>query len=70
MTTLQKLSNHLAMLIPRTGDLQEKQTRDLEHLQLMVPDRWEELYQNRDSLANMVNSDFCGKVNIPHDLMW
>jgi SNF2 family DNA or RNA helicase len=61
--TLQKLSNHLALLIPNSSDSREKQERDLEFLQKMVPDRWEELYANRDSLFNLSNPDFCGKVS-------
>ena len=65
MTTLQKLSNHLALLIPRSEDLVDKQSRDLDFLQMMVPDRWKELYENRDSLPTMSNPDFCGKVSLP-----
>jgi len=63
--TLQKLSNHLALLIPNSLDSSEKQQRDLEFLQKMVPDRWEELYANRESLFNLSNPDFCGKVGCP-----
>lgn len=63
--TLQKLSNHLALLIPNSLDSREKQERDLDFLQKMVPDRWEELYTNRDSLFNLSNPDFCGKVSCP-----
>ncbi len=63
--TLQKLSNHLALLIPNSSDSREKQERDLDFLQKMVPDRWEELYTNRDSLFNLSNPDFCGKVSYP-----
>jgi hypothetical protein len=62
ITTLQKLSNHLALLIPNSGDPQDKQQRDLDFLQKMVPDRWRELYANRDSLLNLSNPEFCGKV--------
>lgn len=65
--TLQKLSNHLALLIPNSLDASEKQLRDLEFLQKMVPDRWEELYANRESLFNLSNPDFCGKVIIKSD---
>jgi hypothetical protein len=60
--TLQKLSNHLALLIPSSQDQPEKQNRDLDFLREMVPDRWKELYDNRDSLFNLANPDFCGKV--------
>jgi hypothetical protein len=61
--TLQKLSNHLALLIPNSSDLSEKQERDLAFLQEMVPDRWEDLYANRESLFNLSNPEFCGKVD-------
>ena len=62
MITLQKLSNHLALLIPNALDQSEKQERALAFLQQMVPERWKELYSNRDSLLNLANPDFCGKV--------
>jgi hypothetical protein len=62
--TLQKLSNHLALLIPNADDKLEKQERDLEFLQEMVPDLWEELYANRESIKNLSNPKFCGKVSM------
>ncbi|KFX88640.1 hypothetical protein V490_07491 [Pseudogymnoascus sp. VKM F-3557] len=64
IATLQKLSNHLALLIPSSTDPQEKQTRDLDFLQTMVPDRWEDLYNHRDSLFNLSNPEFCGKWRV------
>ncbi len=67
--TLQKLSNHLALLIPNSDDLKEKQERDLEFLQTMVPSRWEELYKNRNSITNLSNPDFCGKWLILRKLL-
>ncbi|PSS27471.1 hypothetical protein M430DRAFT_112291 [Amorphotheca resinae ATCC 22711] len=69
ITTLQKLSNHLALLIPNSQDPQEKQERDLEFLQKMVPDGWQDLYANRDSLFNLAKPDFCGKWNILKKLL-
>lgn len=60
--TLQKLSNHLALLLPNSKDPKDKQERDLEFLQEMMPDQWEELYANRESIKNLSNPDFCGKV--------
>ncbi|KAK6607593.1 DNA excision repair protein [Botrytis cinerea] len=69
MTTLQKLSNHLALLLPNDGDPREKQERDLEFLQLMLPDRWEELYKARDSIANLSNPEFCGKWKVLRKLL-
>ncbi|KFZ02202.1 hypothetical protein V500_00377 [Pseudogymnoascus sp. VKM F-4518 (FW-2643)] len=64
IATLQKLSNHLALLIPSSTDPQEKQTRDLDFLQTMVPDRWEDLYNHRDSIFNLSNPEFCGKWRV------
>lgn len=65
IATLLKLSNHLALLIPSASDPSDKQQRDLDFLQQMVPDRWEDLYNNRDSLFNLSNPEFCGKVGFP-----
>lgn len=66
--TLQKLSNHLALLIPRTEDQRERQERDIEMLQIMMPDQWEELYRNRDSILSLSNPEFCGKVGTTFDV--
>lgn len=62
IATLQKLSNHLALLIPNSNDQSEKQERDLEFLKKMVPEDWKMLYANRESLFNLSNPEFCGKV--------
>jgi SNF2 family DNA or RNA helicase len=69
ISTLQKLSNHLALLIPNANDPREKQQRDLDFLMAMVPDKWRELYGNRDSLFNLSNPDFCGKWKILKNLL-
>lgn len=61
IAVLQKLSNHLALLIPNSADPPDKRVRDLEFLQTMVPHKWRELYENRDSLFNLSNPEFCGK---------
>lgn len=62
--TLQKLSNHLAILIPQGSDPKEKQAKDVETLQLVLPDQWKELYRNRDSILNYSNPEFCGKWKV------
>jgi hypothetical protein len=62
ITNLQKLANHLALLIPNNKDPPDKQERDLDLLKKMVPDRWRELYANRESLFNLSNPEFCGKA--------
>ncbi|TVY84329.1 Switch protein [Lachnellula suecica] len=67
--TLQKLSNHLALLIPNSADVSDKQERDLDFLRDMVPDRWRDLYAHRDSLVNLSNPEFCGKWRILRKLL-
>ncbi|KAI9757781.1 MAG: hypothetical protein M4579_003317 [Chaenotheca gracillima] len=66
---LQKLSNHLAILIPQGQDHKDKQAKDLATLQICVPDGWKELYQNRDSIINYSNADFCGKWKVLRKLL-
>ncbi|KAI9814683.1 MAG: hypothetical protein M1832_005682 [Thelocarpon impressellum] len=66
---LQKLSNHLAILIPQGSDSKEKQGKDLEMLQVVLPDQWKELYRNRDSILNYSNPEFCGKWKVLKKLL-
>ncbi|KAJ0419253.1 P-loop containing nucleoside triphosphate hydrolase protein [Aspergillus carlsbadensis] len=61
---LQKLSNHLAILIPQGIDSREKQEKDKEMLEIAVPGQWESLYRSRDSLINYANPEFCGKWKV------
>ncbi|EKD14452.1 hypothetical protein MBM_07173 [Drepanopeziza brunnea f. sp. 'multigermtubi' MB_m1] len=58
---LQKLSNHLAILLPNDKDPPEKRNRDLDMLRDMLPDHWDTLYANRGNLATLSNPEFCGK---------
>ena len=69
ITYLQKLSNHLAILIPQSSDPKEKQDRDLEMLQVAVPDQWRDLYRHPDSILNYSNPEFCGKWKILKKLL-
>ncbi|KAK2756960.1 hypothetical protein FQN54_004928 [Arachnomyces sp. PD_36] len=66
---LQKLSNHLAIVIPQGTDPKEKQDKDLELLQIAVPDQWKELYRNRSSILNFSNPEFCGKWKVLKKLL-
>ncbi|KAK8048766.1 hypothetical protein PG994_010496 [Apiospora phragmitis] len=59
--SLQKLSNHLTLLIPQHTEVSTKQTRDLKYLQAAVPDNWRTLYNNRDSLLSLSDPEYCGK---------
>ncbi|KAL8690307.1 MAG: hypothetical protein Q9224_004436, partial [Gallowayella concinna] len=69
MQNLLKLSNHLALLIPQSTDPRDRQDKDLELLQTAVPDRWQELYRNRDSILNYSNPEFCGKWKVLKKLL-
>ena len=69
IATLQKLSNHLAILIPQGTDPKEKQDKDLNMLQIALPKQWRELYHNRDSILNYSNPEFCGKWKILKKLL-
>lgn len=67
--TLQKLANHVAILIPQSGDAKEKAEKDLETLQIAMPDRWRDLWRDRDSIMNYANPEFCGKWKILKKLL-
>ena len=67
--TLQKLSNHLGLLIPQGSEPQEKQAKDLDTLELVVPDQWRDLYRNRDSILVYSNPEFCGKWKVLKKLL-
>lgn len=69
IAVLQKLSNHLAILIPQGNDSNEKQEKDKEMLQIALPDQWEELYRSRDSIVNYANPEFCGKWKVLRKLL-
>ena len=69
ISNLQKLANHLAILIPQGTDPKEKQDKDLNMLQIAVPDQWRQLYRNRDSILNFSNPEFCGKWKIMKKLL-
>ncbi|MCJ1476268.1 hypothetical protein MMC13_004934 [Lambiella insularis] len=69
ISNLQKLANHLAILIPQGTDPQEKQEKDLNMLQIAVPNLWRQLYRSRDSILNYSNTEFCGKWKILKKLL-
>ncbi|GKT44909.1 SWR1-complex protein 4 [Colletotrichum spaethianum] len=70
VTTLQKLSNHLTLLIPAGGsDQDEKHQREMRTLQTCCPDTWLHLYKNRDAIMNLANPEFCGKWKVLKKLL-
>ena len=69
IAVLQKLSNHLAILIPQGTDLLEKHEKDRDMLEIAVPAQWEKLMRTRDSIVNYANPDFCGKWKVLRKLL-
>lgn len=69
MMTLQKLSNHLGLLIPQESGTKEQQDKDLENLFTAVPDMASELWATRRELRHYSNVNFCGKWRILSKLL-
>ncbi|PHH62996.1 hypothetical protein CDD81_6421 [Ophiocordyceps australis] len=69
MIVLQKLANHLTLLVPMTTDLEQKHQSELETLRTCVPDQWESLYKHRDHIRNLVDAEFCGKWKVMRKLL-
>ncbi|OAQ98718.1 hypothetical protein LLEC1_03304 [Akanthomyces lecanii] len=69
MMSLQKLSNHMTLLVPSATDLEGKQDSELNTLKICVPDRWQSLYAHRDQIGNLVNPEFCGKWKVMKKLL-
>ncbi|KAF4445722.1 hypothetical protein F53441_10564 [Fusarium austroafricanum] len=69
MIVLQKLANHLTLLVPWTTDLKAKHESDLDTLRTCLPEQWEHLYDNRDRIKNLVNPEFCGKWKVLKKLL-
>ncbi|KAH7066185.1 P-loop containing nucleoside triphosphate hydrolase protein [Paraphoma chrysanthemicola] len=64
MITLQKLANHLALIVPPSSEPQEKQAKDLETLQTACPRAWRDLFKIRDNILNQSQREFCGKWKV------
>jgi DNA excision repair protein ERCC-6-like 2 len=69
LVTLQKLANHLALLIPAGEADKDRHDKDLEKMQLALPGLWKDLYRNRDSILNYAKQDFCGKWRVLKKLL-
>lgn len=64
MMVLQKVANHLTLLVPSTTDTDTRHKGELATLKKCVPDIWQELYTHRDQIRNLVNPEFCGKWKV------
>ncbi|KFA45965.1 hypothetical protein S40293_07295 [Stachybotrys chartarum IBT 40293] len=69
MIVLQKLANHLILLVPTHMDNEAKHESELRTLQICLPDGWKALYNERDKIRNLVNPEFCGKWNVLKKLL-
>jgi SNF2 family DNA or RNA helicase len=69
MVTLQKLANHLALIVPQSSEPKEKQAKDTELLQIACPDHWKDLFKIRDSILNQSQREFCGKWKVLRRLL-
>lgn len=66
--TMQKLSNHLTLLLPKDEDSKDKKDAALDRLSECVPD-WKTLYKNRNSLQLLADSKYCGKWRVLKKLL-
>ena len=69
IATLRNLSNHLAILIPQGTDPTDKQAKDLDMLEITMPEKWQEIYQTRDSILHTGNPEYCGKWRVLKKLL-
>lgn len=57
---LQSIANHIALLLP-VSESPEKHDKELERLEMALPDCWKDLYRQKDSITHFANTEFCGK---------
>ncbi|KAI5860288.1 P-loop containing nucleoside triphosphate hydrolase protein [Durotheca rogersii] len=69
VNSLQKLSNHLNLIIPQTSDVLDKHKRELRFLQVAMPHNWATHYNSRDSLMSLANPEYCGKWKVLKKLL-
>jgi SNF2 family DNA or RNA helicase len=69
MVTLQKLANHLALIVPQSSEPKDKQAKDTELLQTACPESWKDLFRIRDSILNQSQREFCGKWKVLRRLL-
>ncbi|KAL6704453.1 hypothetical protein ACN47E_008197 [Coniothyrium glycines] len=69
MVTLQKLANHLSLIVPLSTDSTEKHGKDLQTFQTACPDTWSDLYKLRDNIFKQSRREFCGKWKVLRRLL-
>lgn len=66
--TMQKISNHVTLLLPKDEDSRGKRDAALARFSSCVPD-WRAVYKNRNSLQLLADSKFCGKWRVLKKLL-
>ncbi|KKA30071.1 hypothetical protein TD95_005032 [Thielaviopsis punctulata] len=71
MMTLQKLANHVALLLPAAGDARGKHDNAMRTLETCFPEPGEaaRLYAQREAIVTLANPEFCGKWKILKKLL-
>ncbi|KAJ4364136.1 hypothetical protein N0V83_009591 [Neocucurbitaria cava] len=69
MVTLQKLANHLALIVPVSTDNKDKQAKDMQTLEIACPDTFKDLFRIRDNILNQSQREFCGKWKVLRRLL-
>ncbi|QIW98937.1 hypothetical protein AMS68_004455 [Peltaster fructicola] len=61
---LQKLANHLSLIVPTSETEEERHQKELRFLKIALPEEWSDIYSERDSTFAYANQDFCGKWRV------
>ncbi|KAK4627122.1 DNA excision repair protein ERCC-6-like 2 [Fulvia fulva] len=70
LVTLQKLSNHLALLLPSGESDHERMAKDIATLKLAVGENeWEDYFKRRDETTYWAKAEFCGKWKVLKKLL-
>ena len=69
IVSLQKLSNHLALIIPSGIDTKEKHSKDLKILKLAFPERWSEMVCQMDKVVTYAKTEYSGKWTVLKKLL-
>ncbi|EME46798.1 hypothetical protein DOTSEDRAFT_61357 [Dothistroma septosporum NZE10] len=64
LVTLQKLSNHLALLLPHGESDPERVAKDIQRLRVAVPDDWKKYVDMKDKTIDWAKSEYCGKWKV------
>ncbi len=65
---VQKLSNHLSLIIPGASDNIDKRESDMAFMRDILPKDWERLTR-RSPLANSADEELCGKWKVLKKLL-